>query len=458
MIAADSARSAKPTRGAVGTRADGGSDPAKQDQRLRLLEAIVELVAGSGYTQARVGDLASSAGVSRATFYEQFKNKEECFLAAHDELSKRLLADAEDAVGKQRGHATASIVAMLTKFAAQQPRAFSFLTYEAMVAGPTAMDRRERLIAALAEQLEQAPVAGKRAARSLQVPAWILLGGVIRLLGIRMRRDQPDCRALPPELAGWIESYRAPGAAKQARRPRSTAPLLDVGQRVAPGLLAPQPLPRGRHRLPSAVVRRVQRERILHATAQVIMAKGYAGTTVADIVAAAGVSREVFYSHFRSRSEAFVETHQLVFEQMMAATAGAFFASGGPWPEQVWHAARASTKFVLDAPSFGHFAFIESYALGESIARRTDEAILAFTALLAKGYAQRPEAAELPHSISDAIVCAIMEAVAHQLRNGRGEDLVHVLPLITYVVIAPFIGAKDASTFIDGKLSELQAG
>jgi AcrR family transcriptional regulator len=438
--------------GLVIARPSGSVGGTRADQRSRLLEAIVTLVATAGYAQTRVGDLASAAGVSRATFYDQFKSKEDCFLAAHDELSTRLLAATASAInGKSAKHATRSIVGALTEFAAGQTHEFSFLTYEAIVAGPGALDRRERLIGALAGQLEQA-LGAEGGAAPLEVPAWILLGGLIRVLGMRVRRDEPLSRVLPAELTAWVASYGTSRTGARALRATSMASLLDVGQHPSPSLIAPQPLPRGRHRLPGAVVKRVQRERILHATAQVIRTKGYPNTTVADVVAAAGVSREVFYSHFHNRSEAFMETHQLVFENMMAATAGAFFASAGPWPEQVWQSARASTRFVLEAPSFAYFAFVESYALGAAIARRTDDAVLAFTALLTSGYSQRPEGAALPHSYSDAIVGAIMEAVAYQVRVDRPETLADLLPVLTYLILAPFLGADATSLFLEGKL------
>ena len=184
------------------------------------------------------------------------------------------------------------------------------------------------------------------------------------------------------------------------------------------------------------------------------MSRGYADTTVAEIVATAGVSREVFYSHFHSRSEAFLELHKLVFEQMMAATAGGFFASRGPWHEQIWQSARASTRFVLAAPSFAHFGFVESYALGAAVARQTDDAVLAFTALLASGYTVRPEAAALPHATSEAIAGTIMEAVSHYVRHGRSAGLVDALPMLTYVIVAPFLGAEEAGAFIAGKLEQ----
>jgi AcrR family transcriptional regulator len=203
---------------------------------------------------------------------------------------------------------------------------------------------------------------------------------------------------------------------------------------------------------------RIQRERILHATADVIRAKGYEHTTVADIVAAAGVSREVFYTHFRNRSDAFIATHQLVFEQMMATTVGAFFASSGPWPERVWDGWHAATCFAIGTPSLSHFAFVESYALGPLIARRTDDAVLAFTLFLRDGHNHGPRLAEPSAAISSAIAGAAMETTSAYIRSNRAEELFERLPLMTYMILAPFLGPDPARELVERKLREQQAG
>jgi AcrR family transcriptional regulator len=227
------------------------------------------------------------------------------------------------------------------------------------------------------------------------------------------------------------------------------------GEQVASGTMAPAPLPRGRHRLPSGLVSRVQRERILHATAEVIRAKGYEDTTVADIVAKAGVSREVFYSYFRSRSDAFFATHQLVFEQMMATAAGSFIASSGPWAERVWDSWTAATGLVVGTPSLAHFAFVESYALGPSVARRTDEAIVAFTVFLRDGH--HPGRSEPPAAITSAIAGAVMETTASYIRRDRAAELFDLLPLMVYMILAPFLGTDAARELVERKLREHQA-
>lgn len=59
-------------------------------QRERILVAMAESCARKGYGATTIADIVEAAGVSRATFYELFKDKEDCFHAAM-ELS---LADA----------------------------------------------------------------------------------------------------------------------------------------------------------------------------------------------------------------------------------------------------------------------------------------------------------------------------------------------------------------------------
>lgn len=59
-------------------------------QRERILTGMAEACAAKGFNGATIGDIVEAAGVSRATFYELFKDKEDC-LQASMELS---LADA----------------------------------------------------------------------------------------------------------------------------------------------------------------------------------------------------------------------------------------------------------------------------------------------------------------------------------------------------------------------------
>ena len=71
-------------------RADLVEPLVAHSQRERILNAMAAACAAKGYGAVTIADVVEEAGVSRATFYELFKDKEDC-LQASMELS---LADA----------------------------------------------------------------------------------------------------------------------------------------------------------------------------------------------------------------------------------------------------------------------------------------------------------------------------------------------------------------------------
>jgi AcrR family transcriptional regulator len=73
-----------------------------RNQRERLVAAMAEVCAESGYAGASATAVARAAGVSTVTFYEQFADKRECLLAAHRQLLGRLL-DEVDRVREEAG-------------------------------------------------------------------------------------------------------------------------------------------------------------------------------------------------------------------------------------------------------------------------------------------------------------------------------------------------------------------
>jgi AcrR family transcriptional regulator len=429
-------------------------------QRERLLDAIVCETALSGYVATTVATLTARAHVSRTTFYEHFADKEECFLAAHSALAEQLLtevasvasaehlrSDVAHAAGAERDveQSWRTVLRALVEFAEREPGAFGVATHEAMIVGPRARGQREQLLAALADTLDAAFASGLATDATLDIPAPFVIGGVIRLLGLQLRRgERPE--QLLDGLLWWVDSYTVAPQTVRWRDAQPTPTAVPAAE-MTPRPLPPQPLPKGRHRLPEELVADVQRERILHAGVQTVRENGYAQTSVADITAATGISRESFYAHFTSKREVFLATQQLIFEQLLAAVAGAFFISPMSWAERVWRGGRAFSAWVANQPGFAHFGFIESYALGFEAAKRTDEMLLAFTVFLQDGQRQRPEDSPVPRAAAEAIACAIMEIFAGQVGDAHNET--PWASPVTYMILAPYIGVAAANAFID---------
>jgi AcrR family transcriptional regulator len=128
----------------------------RETQRARMLDAMIHAVAEKGYAHVAVADVIERAGVSRKTFYEQFANKEDCFLAAYDTGVDRLLAAIDDALAGLApdwlAAARRAVEVYLAGMAASPAFARAFLI-EALGAGPEALARRDVVQGRFADQL-----------------------------------------------------------------------------------------------------------------------------------------------------------------------------------------------------------------------------------------------------------------------------------------------------------------
>lgn len=77
-------------------------------------------------------------------------------------------------------------------------------------------------------------------------------------------------------------------------------------------------LPSGRHHLSRADVAASQRRRLLESVVTVVGEKGWTGTRIADVVAAAEVSRQTFYQHFPALDACFAEALETGLTELLA--------------------------------------------------------------------------------------------------------------------------------------------
>ena len=182
---------------------------------------------------------------------------------------------------------------------------------------------------------------------------------------------------------------------------------------------------------------------------------GYRAVAVDHIADAAGISRRGFYNIFRTKEEAFIATYETAFQRTLAACTPAFFASG-TWPERVWEAAVAFTRFLGEEPLLAYVGFVECYALGRDFAMRVHDTQLAFTLFLEEGYRQRPEAQLLSRTCSTLTSCAIFEAGFQATLQGPGLFMRRSQPLAVYLALTPFIGRMPSGEFVLTKVEHLR--
>jgi AcrR family transcriptional regulator len=117
-------------------------------QRERILLAMIAAAGTKGYGSTTITDITRRARVSRDTFYEQFANKQECFLAAYDAIVRELL-ERMVAVGTSEPSYVESMrngVRAYLKFWSERPDAARVCTLEVTAAGSEALAHSEQTL------------------------------------------------------------------------------------------------------------------------------------------------------------------------------------------------------------------------------------------------------------------------------------------------------------------------
>jgi AcrR family transcriptional regulator len=407
-----------------------------------------------GYAGANVSAVIAHAGVSRPTFYDYFKDKDDCFLATLTDANEQLVAEIRDAVASQAPEkATEATVEALVDFANAQPAMALFVMSEAMAGGPRALEVRDRGIAEIEQVVEGAHRSLSAGTAIPDISPSMLVGGIYRLLSARLRRGEPAISGLLEDLLSWIKSYEQPASAQRWR-------TLELGPTLSPSphltdtqLRVPAALPPGRPGVSKEEVAENHRQRILLAAARLAEKKGYTATTVAEITKLARVDGRAFYAAFSDKQEAFMAVHEIGVQQVMSATAGAFFAGGSSWPERIWEAGRALFQFLENNPLIAHVGFVEAYAVGPGAVQRVEESHVTFTIFLQEGYQHEPQASTPSRLALEAIITTIFEFVYHQTRTSDEPQISGLIGQMAFLAMAPFLGAAEANRFIDERLS-----
>jgi AcrR family transcriptional regulator len=125
-----------------------------------LLFAIAQAVAEKGYAAVTVADIVDRASVSRSTFYEQFADKEACFLSAFNfgvEYVLGQMREAWEALADKddwRAHVRSDMTTYL-RVLGSEPAFARALHVEALAAGPVTLERRAEMFALFAGRTQR---------------------------------------------------------------------------------------------------------------------------------------------------------------------------------------------------------------------------------------------------------------------------------------------------------------
>ena len=276
-----------------------------QRTRQRILDAALQRFGTQGYHGCSVAGISQQAGCSRVSFYQYFSSKEDVFRQLAGQVARQVSASTEalDPLTPDP-EGWAGLRAWLGRYGDTYERYGPI--FKAL---PSAVERDEALAAA-SVRLGEESVARVRSKLSTTPLPSRQLDALLALLLATVTRSLDDAvilRSVAPEAYAREQMEDAvTDVMHRALFGRSPANVR------ATGGSAPPPVPFG-----PAIREMLQQEdaivssagkgaalgRLMEAGRDVFVSRGYHGTRVDDLVAAAGVSHGVFYRYFENKEQ-----------------------------------------------------------------------------------------------------------------------------------------------------------
>ena len=164
------------------------------------------------------------------------------------------------------------------------------------------------------------------------------------------------------------------------------------------------------------------RDRLLHGLAHCVSAKGYADTTIADIVREAGVSRRTFYEQFDDKPSALIALYESASRRGLRVLRESIDPARD-WQTQVDQALSAYLSSLAQNPVLLRTLFVEILGLGATglAARRRVHDQMADFMLDVINAGRGPARLERPMAL--AVVGGIHELVLQAIEQDRAQAL-----------------------------------
>jgi AcrR family transcriptional regulator len=407
-----------------------------RNQRLRVHGAMIEAVAEHGYHATTVRHVIGLAGISRRTFYEQFVNKEACFLATFDLIAGGAVQRMNRAYATAPGGLEPRMRAALAELAAvarTSRKAAALVLLDAYTAGPAAELRLRRAIAVCERMLARSFSEGPQAAALPAPIVTAIAGGLHGAMSGRVRASGVTrSRELVEEMLRWTLVFRSPAAEAMAER---IAKRVVRRQRAAPG-----------ERRDSVCARALDggaRERMLQNVLRLAVLDDYRRLTEAQIADEADVPLEGFFELFAGKGECFLAALDMLGEELLAIVADPGLTSAD-WPSAVRRALAELMRFLAERPLYAQTIARAAFLAGPEATARNLQLGLDVASALTAG---APAAAR-----SRLAVEGLAGAIWHTIRCHVAAERIRLLPALSdylaYVALAPCLGAEASAEVI----------
>jgi AcrR family transcriptional regulator len=160
------------------------------------------------------------------------------------------------------------------------------------------------------------------------------------------------------------------------------------------------------------------RSRLLEGMALAVAARGYADTTIADIVREASVSRRTFYEQFATKADCLIALYEAASHNALKVLRQAIDPARD-WEAQVEQATAAYLGCMAANPVLMRTLFIEILNLGQAglaARRKVNQEIADYVMSVVK----------VPPDLAMAVVGGIHELVLQAIEDGRVSELAEI--------------------------------
>jgi AcrR family transcriptional regulator len=401
-------------------------------QRARIHGSMLEAVGRAGYEGTSVRQVIGLAGVSRRSFYEQFANKEECFLATFDLILRRDLRAVTDTYREAEGTMPARARASFRRLAqmlCEDRNASVLVLIESQRVGPAGVGRLRRALT-VGEQLLAQSFAESSAAAPLPKPIVRgIAGGVHGATSAFLRAEAPEtAEAFADELLDWTLRFATPAGESVERLDRALAlRMREVAAVYGGGLSGAEAHSRD------------ERTRLLQGVLRLATQEDYRALTGPQIADEANVSIDAFCEAFDGRDECFLSALDMISDELLAIAADAELVSED-WPRAVRRVVAQLMWFLADNPLYARTLVQEGCFAGDDAFEHTVELSRAIATLLTEGAPGHSDG-ELA---TEAIAGALWHTIRCQVATGATQMLAALSDHLTYLVLTPFVGADAA--------------
>jgi len=402
-------------------------------QRARIYGAMAEAVAENGYAATSVRRVVELAGVSRRSFYEQFANKEACFLATYDAIASRgvkgIRRAHEASEGPLEERLRASLHASIEGMRANWKDA-RLVIVEAQTVGPAGLARLRRTTTAC-EQMLSVSFERESGRGGVAMPVVrAIVGGLHWISSLRLRKgNEQQLPTLAEEMLQWTLLFQSGSAGPVPARATEPMPRMRAPERDAPSVRAGGG---------------GDRERVLLNALRLALIGDYSELSALQMAEAAEVSMDAFFEMFEGRDECFLAALDMLGDELLGLIGEAEPGGGEAWPRGVRRALAELTRYLAERPLYARTIAAGAFAAGPAAAERNREIVRRLTASLVAG-APRPAQSSIA---VDAISGAIAHTIRCQVAAGQIELLGTLSDDLAYVVLAPFLGADAAAEIV----------